>query len=152
MSARVLVTGGSGFIGTWVLHELLQRNLTAVVIDLHPAHARWQELLGDRAREVVWAKASLTDRDSLSAVIQEHQVSYIIHLAALLTPDCQQRPWDGCRVNVLGSTTVFDRCPRMCVSSCHFVRQFLCSVRRPGHRASETTSRTDLLWGVQAGC
>jgi UDP-glucose 4-epimerase len=112
MNHTVLVTGGSGFIGTWVLRELLQRDVRPVVVDVQPAHERWQRILGDRSSDVVWADASLTDRDSLQSVIEQHGIAHIIHLAALLTPACQQDPWRGCQVNVLGSTAVFDAARR----------------------------------------
>ena len=108
MNSVVLVTGGSGFIGTWVLRELLSRGARPVVVDTHPAPDRWQRVLGERAEEIELAAASLLDRDRLRALIDEQQVTHIIHLAALLTPACQQDPWLGCQVNVLGSTAVFD--------------------------------------------
>ena len=108
MSNVVLVTGGSGFIGTWVLRELLLRGARPIVVDTQPAPARWQRVLGDRATEVVLAEASLLDREGLRDLMDELQVTHVIHLAALLTPACQQAPWLGCQVNVLGSTTVFD--------------------------------------------
>lgn len=104
----VLVTGGSGFIGSWVLRELLLRGHRAVVVDVQPAFERWQRIIGESARDIIWADAALTDRDSLRAVIEKHDVTHLIHLAALLTPQCQQDPWRGCQVNVLGSTSVFD--------------------------------------------
>ena len=50
----------------------------------------------------------MTDRDGLTALMRERRVSHVIHLAALLTPDCQHDPFRGCQVNVLGSTAVFD--------------------------------------------
>ena len=108
MSETVLVTGGSGFIGTWVLRELLARGAAAVVVDVQPAPARWQRVLGERAAKVTMIEASLLDRDRLQAIIEQHAVTHIIHLAALLTPICQQDPWLGCQVNVLGSTALFD--------------------------------------------
>lgn len=111
-SPNVLVTGGSGFIGTWVLRELLSRGARPIVVDLEPAPQRWQRVLGEWAREVVWAEGSLTDPESLRSVIARHEVSHIIHLAALLTPACQQDPFRGCEVNVLGSTSVFEAARR----------------------------------------
>ena len=112
MDSVVLVTGGSGFIGTWVLRELLRRDVRPVVVDTQPAPQRWQRVLGERAGEVAWADASLLDRDSLQAAIDQHRVTLVIHLAALLTPACQQDPWLGCQVNVLGSAAVFDAARR----------------------------------------
>jgi UDP-glucose 4-epimerase len=110
--ACVLVTGGSGFIGTWVLRELLTRGARIVVVDLQPAPQRWQRVLGERANDVVWADASLLDCDGLQRVIDQHSVSHVIHLAALLTPACQEDPLRGCQVNVMGSTSVFEAARR----------------------------------------
>lgn len=108
----VLVTGGSGFIGTWVLRELLSQDIPTVVVDPHPAPERWQRVLGEGARAVRRADVSLLDRDGLQAVLERHGVTHVIHLAALLTPACQEDPWRGCQTNVLGSTTVFDAARR----------------------------------------
>jgi len=108
MNSSVLVTGGSGFIGTWVLRKLLQQGARPVVVDPHPARPRWERLLGERASEVVTAKASLLDPSALRQVIEQQGVTHIIHLAALLTPDCQQNPFLGCQINVLGGTSVWE--------------------------------------------
>ena len=112
MATTVLVTGGSGFIGTWVLHELLACGAMPVVVDNQPATQRWRRVLGDRVDQIQWSDASLLDPDSLQAAIERHQVTHVIHLAALLTPACQQDPWLGCQVNVLGSTVVFEAARR----------------------------------------
>ncbi|TXT32230.1 MAG: hypothetical protein FD138_2087, partial [Planctomycetota bacterium] len=112
MSNSTLVTGGSGFIGTWVLRELLARDAKVVVVDVQPVPARWQRVLGQRAAEVTMIESSLLDRDRMQAVIEQHSVAHIIHLAALLTPVCQQDPWLGCQVNVLGSTALFEAARR----------------------------------------
>jgi len=109
MSAvRVLVTGAGGFIGTWVLRELLGRDAHVVALDVRPATGRWSRVIGAKAKDVLFAGAPLTDRDALRALIETHGVTHVVHLAALLTPDCQQDPFRGCQVNVLGSTAVFD--------------------------------------------
>ena len=112
MGNSVLVTGGSGFIGTWVLRELLARDAQVVVVDVQPAPPRWQRVLGRRAAEVTRIAASLLDRDRLQDIIEQHGVTHVIHLAAVLTPECQKDPWLGCQVNVLGSTALFEAARR----------------------------------------
>jgi nucleoside-diphosphate-sugar epimerase len=109
---NVLVTGVSGFIGTWVLHELLAAGVTPVVIDNQPPPARWSTILGDWEGRVLISDASMLNPDQIQIAIQQHGVTQIIHLAALLTPACQQDPWLGCQVNVLGSTAVFEAARR----------------------------------------
>ena len=108
MSESVLVTGGGGFIGTWVLRELLSRGLKPVVYDVQRNDERWRQVLGDAAEKVVFVKGSLLDRDRLRLTAGANDVSHIIHLAALLTPNCQQDPFAGCEVNVLGSVALFE--------------------------------------------
>ena len=112
MSATVLVTGGGGFIGTWVLRALLARGIRAVAFDAHENPARWQRLLGARAAEIPFVKGSLLDRTLLARVFDEQGVTHVIHLAALLTPNCQQDPFAGCEVNVLGSVALFEQAKR----------------------------------------
>ena len=112
MNICVLVTGGSGFIGTWVLRELLNCGAQTVVIDNQKMPERLERVLGDRSRDVAWSDASLFNCDELQEVIERHHVTHLIHLAALLTPACQQDPWLGCQVNVLGSTAVFEAARR----------------------------------------
>jgi len=104
----VLVTGGSGFIGTWVLRELLALDARVTVLDVRPGVERWRRVLGARVDEVRFVAIPLTDRDSIRTVMEQRGVSFVIHLAALLTPDCQHDPFRGCQVNVLGSSAVFD--------------------------------------------
>ena len=108
MSVSVLVTGGGGFIGTWVLRELLLRGATPVVLDLQKNIPRWQKILGPAADRIEFVSGSLLDRPLLAKIMDDFPVSHIIHLAALLTPDCQQDPFKGAEVNILGSMALME--------------------------------------------
>ena len=108
MHDSILVTGGGGFIGTWVLRELLLRGLRPVVFDVQKHDERWQRILGDDSRKIAFVSGNLRDRPLLHRTADAHRVSQIIHLAALLTPKCQEDPFAGCEVNVLGSVALFE--------------------------------------------
>lgn len=105
----VLVTGGCGFIGTWVIRTLLSRRCRVVVLDAGPRPPRWERLLGIEARRIPLIQGSLLDRGRLAQVFAEYPITHVIHLAALLTPDCQSDPWLGCQVNVLGTVAIFEQ-------------------------------------------
>jgi nucleoside-diphosphate-sugar epimerase len=105
----VLVTGGCGFIGTWVVRELLERGLRVVVLDAGERSARWERVIGAGNASVPLVQGSLLDRALLGRVFDEHRVTNVIHLAALLTPACQADPWEGCRVNVLGTVALLEQ-------------------------------------------
>ncbi len=111
----ILVTGGCGFIGTWVVRELLRRGLRVVVLDACGRPERWQRVLGAGGEHVPLVQGSLLDRELLARVFAEHRVAHVIHLAALLTPASQADPWEGCRVNVLGSVALFEQV-RLCAN------------------------------------
>jgi UDP-glucose 4-epimerase len=108
MGDAVLVTGGGGFIGTWVLRELLNRGLRPVVLDTRQDEERWRRVLGAGITQIAFVSGGLLDRELLRRTADQHDVSRFIHLAALLTPACQQDPFAGCQVNVLGSVALFE--------------------------------------------
>ncbi|MFM8251564.1 MAG: NAD-dependent epimerase/dehydratase family protein [Planctomycetota bacterium] len=108
MRPTVLVTGGGGFIGTWVLRLLLERQHTVVALDRRFHADRAARILGPLATQVVSYEVDLTDRQQLLSICQQHRVTHLIHLAALLTPACQQDPWTGAQVNIMGSLALFE--------------------------------------------
>jgi len=68
MQNTVLVTGASGFIGKWVLRELLEAGARVVALDVRPATERWNRVLGVGPKDVVFSDMPLIDRDGLIAI------------------------------------------------------------------------------------
>ena len=52
MPDRVLITGGTGFIGSYVARALLDRGDEVVLFDLQPLSAEARFVLGDAAGEI----------------------------------------------------------------------------------------------------
>ena len=71
---RLLITGGSGFIGTNLVESMLQRGLDVISLDIEsPAASQHQE---------VFRQIDIRDEASLAAVVAEFKPTHVVHLAA----------------------------------------------------------------------
>jgi nucleoside-diphosphate-sugar epimerase len=106
---RVLLTGGYGCIGSWIVRNLLERGDEAWVYDLKEDLSRLRLILPeDRARQVHYVRGDVTDLAGLRAALAEHAITHVIHLAGLQVPVCRADPILGARVNVQGTLAVFE--------------------------------------------
>jgi nucleoside-diphosphate-sugar epimerase len=106
---RVLITGGYGFIGAWIIRNLLARGAEVWVYDLREDARRLRLVVPEsEVAKVTFVPGDVTDLKSLAAALQQHQISHIIHLAGLQVPTCRADPLLGARVNVLGTLAVFE--------------------------------------------
>jgi nucleoside-diphosphate-sugar epimerase len=106
---RVLLTGGYGCIGSWIVRNLLGRGDEAWVYDLKEDLSRLRLILpDDRARQVPFVRGDVTDLAGLRAALAEHAITHVIHLAGLQVPVCRADPILGARVNVQGTLAVLE--------------------------------------------
>lgn len=106
---RVLITGGYGFIGAWIIRNLLARGDSVWVFDLREDARRLRLILPERdVAKVTFVQGDVTDLKALSAAIHTHGISHVIHLAGLQVPTCRADPLLGAKVNVLGTLAVFE--------------------------------------------
>jgi nucleoside-diphosphate-sugar epimerase len=106
---RVLITGGYGFIGAWIIRNLLSRGDQVWVFDLKEDSRRLKQILPEaEVKKVEFVHGDVTDLPALRAAIAKHAISHIIHLAGLQVPTCRADPMLGARVNVLGTLAVFE--------------------------------------------
>lgn len=106
-SYDVLITGGSGFIGTAVVRYLLEAGKSVVCLD----HVIDLERLGDLGPRVVTVEADVRDADAIERWVA--QASRVVHLAAVVGVDEYiQRPVDVLEVNILGTRNVLLACTR----------------------------------------
>jgi UDP-glucuronate 4-epimerase len=106
---RYLVTGALGCIGAWVVRVLLDEGFSVVSLDAGGSEHRLAALVPepptDRFTKV---QGDIRDRDLLTALLDEHDVESVIHLAGLQVPACRDNPVLGAEVNVVGSVVVFE--------------------------------------------
>ena len=105
-----LVTGGTGFIGSWVAKAILEAGHKVVVFDLNPNMTIFNTVLGDRAKEITIVQGDLTQLYTVLNVIKQHNVTHIAHIAAAVLKVCAANPPLAMRINVMGMTNMLEAC------------------------------------------
>src|SRR3954453_10870549 len=104
-----LVTGALGALGAWVVRALLDREQPVVTYDLGGSDHRLRlALSGDELAALSRVEGDVTDLAALERVIDEHDVTSVVHLAALQIPFVRDDPVLGSRVNVTGTVNVLE--------------------------------------------
>ena len=103
---RVLVTGGGGFIGGWIVLRLREAGYSPVVFDKHENRAKVAEIAGAATAESLdWITGDIAETDQVDTACRGCE--RVIHLAGLLTPACQANPVLGAQVNLIGTINAF---------------------------------------------
>jgi nucleoside-diphosphate-sugar epimerase len=107
--ATVMVTGAGGCIAAWVMKDLLETGVKVVGFDLSENKRRAGLAMDDPTlSRIAWELGDIADTDRVRDVAERHNVTAIIHLAALQVPFCKADPVAGAKVNVLGTVNVFE--------------------------------------------
>lgn len=107
----ILVTGGSGFIGSHTVVELLEAGREVVVIDnlsnsSPVALKRVEEITG---KQVVFYQADIRDREALEEVFAMEKIESCIHFAGLkAVGESVEKPWEYYDNNITGTLTLVD--------------------------------------------
>jgi len=106
---RYLITGAKGFIGAWIVKNLVERGDRPWVFDLDPESHRLRAVLSDEQLEsVAFLRGDVTEVEDLDRVVAQQGITHLIHLAGLQVPSCAANPPLGARVNVIGTLNVFE--------------------------------------------
>ena len=100
----IMVTGGTGFIGSRIVRELTDRGEQVVCFDMAPPRPNLEPYL-DR---ITVYRGDITQMPHLLDAVNSNDVRKIIHMAALLPPDTEERPHYGMLVNIQGTNNVFE--------------------------------------------
>jgi nucleoside-diphosphate-sugar epimerase len=105
---KVLVTGGTGFIGAAVVRNLLQRDLSVVIGEHRPDEAVLAKLKGAALEPM-----DVADAESVESVFARHpDLTHCIHLAYLMSAEAEADMALGVKVNLLGMVNMFEAAAR----------------------------------------
>jgi UDP-glucose 4-epimerase len=104
--STVLVTGGTGFIGSFVAKDLLEHGHDVVAYDLSTDDDILAKL--GVAEDVEIRRGDVTDPTDVVRAVRETGTTHVVHLAALLTNTARENPRAAMDVNVAGTNNVFE--------------------------------------------
>ncbi|MBT4775402.1 MAG: NAD-dependent epimerase/dehydratase family protein [Crocinitomicaceae bacterium] len=110
-NARVLVIGGAGFIGGFVVTELLKHPVKEVVIYDNFARGKQDNIkdaLEDSRCSVFPLGGDVRETDILNAAMKG--VDFVFHLAAMWLLHCKDFPRTAFDVNIAGTFNVLEAC------------------------------------------
>ncbi len=105
-----LVTGGTGFIGAYIVRNLVRENNDVVVYDWFPEIDALERLLSKKELEskVKIVQGDVTDLAHLLRTVKENNVEKIIHTATLLHIPSDENAPLAIRVNCEGTVNTFE--------------------------------------------
>ena len=94
---RILVTGGTGFIGTSLVKKLSKHEIS--VVSRH------------KSRKNKYYLVDITNKKNLGTVFSKERPEYVFHLAAQVNPRLSmEKPIEDTKVNLFGTMNVLDMC------------------------------------------
>lgn len=109
--SKILVIGGAGFIGSFVVSELLKHPIKEVVIydNFARGHKEYlEEQLKDKRCSIFPFGGDIRETDILDTAIQGKD--FVISLAAMWLLHCKDYPRTAFEVNIAGTFNIFEAC------------------------------------------
>lgn len=110
-NARVLVIGGAGFIGGFVLNELLKERVKEVIIYDNFTRGKMENIeqaLKDPRCSIFPFGGDVREIDVLDKAMEG--IDYVFHLAAMWLLHCKDFPRTAFDVNIAGTFNVLEAC------------------------------------------
>jgi nucleoside-diphosphate-sugar epimerase len=105
-SKAVLITGGTGFIGSHLARKLVQLGNDVVLLDLYPN----EQSVMDIVDKVTIVKGDVAQYQSLLDIMKVHKIDSVIHTAAVLSVAAADELRAAYNVNIEGTFNLLEAC------------------------------------------
>ncbi len=111
---RLLITGGAGFIGSNVIHHVIDRPEVERLVNLdcltYAGHLENLTKIQDHSK-YAFEKVDLRDKAAVQEVVRKHGITHVMHLAAESHVDRSiTGPGDFIHTNVVGTFNLLEAC------------------------------------------
>ena len=110
-NSRILVIGGAGFIGGFIVKELLEHPVKEVIIYDNFARGKMdniKDVINDPRCSIFPFGGDVRDLDILDKAVEG--MDYVFHLAAMWLLHCKDFPRTAFEVNIAGTFNVLEAC------------------------------------------
>ena len=102
---KVVIFGGCGFLGSWLVKKLLDHRIKTVIFDYKIKKNILNQITNFSEGYVEYVQGDIKNSEQVFNVSNKGDI--LINLAGLMTPECSKNPIAGNEVNVVGSINVF---------------------------------------------
>ena len=108
--SKILVTGGSGFIGSYLVDRLIIEGYDVIVLDIK------KDFINNKA---TYYLADITNQSLINEIFEKNRPEFCIHLAGILgTSETWDYPNETVRVNIQGANNIYEACGK---NKCHII-------------------------------
>jgi len=109
LGIRYLITGAKGFIGAWIVKNLVERGDRPYLFDIDTSSGRLNAVLTEEQLErVTFVQGDVTVLGDVDRAVAGNGITHLVHLAGLQVPGCAADPPRGALINVVGTLNVFE--------------------------------------------
>jgi UDP-glucose 4-epimerase len=106
---QYLVTGGTGFVGAYVVRDLARAGHDVMVFDLAPNEEFMHDVLSQAERQHIrLTSGDVTDLPLILRTVKDVRPERIVHLAATLGSSSEANPLRSLKVNCEGTINIFE--------------------------------------------